>query len=128
MLGKFTGKDKSDRGLNLSGRDGGLLVVCGKLRGLGSNALEDIIDEGVQNGHGAVGNTSVGVNLLKDFVDIGRVGLLARLRSLLLLSSCCGLLTSLLLLRRSLGGSLRGGLLLGGGLWWHFDGWMELLT
>jgi len=27
VLGKFTGEDKSDRGLNLTGGDGGLLVV-----------------------------------------------------------------------------------------------------
>jgi hypothetical protein len=30
------------RGLNLSGRDGGLLVVCGKLGGFRGNALKDI--------------------------------------------------------------------------------------
>ena len=28
----------------------------------------------------------------------------------------------------TLGGSLGGGLLLGSGLWWHFGGWMELVT
>ena len=31
------------RGLNLPGRDGRLLIVCGKLGRLGSNALEDIL-------------------------------------------------------------------------------------
>jgi len=128
MLGKFTREDESDRGLDLPGRDSGLLVVCGKLGGFRCNALKDVVDERVQDRHGAVGDTSVRVDLLEDFVYVGRVGLLARLRSLLFLSSGSGLLTGLLLLRRSLGGSLGGGLLLGGGLWWHFGGWIELVT
>lgn len=42
MLGQLTRKDETDRSLDLSGRDGGLLVVGGKLGGLGGNALEDI--------------------------------------------------------------------------------------
>jgi hypothetical protein len=42
VLGKLTREDEADRGLDLSGRDGGLLVVGGKLRGLGSDTLEDI--------------------------------------------------------------------------------------
>ena len=58
------------RGLDLTRRDGGLLVVGGKLRGLGGDALEDVVDERVQDGHGAVGDTSVGVDLLE---DCGRV-------------------------------------------------------
>lgn len=42
MLGKLTGEDEADGSLNLSGRDGGLLVVRGQLGGLGSDALEDV--------------------------------------------------------------------------------------
>jgi hypothetical protein len=42
VLGKFTWEDKSDRGLDLSGRDGRLLVVCSKLGSFSSNTLEDI--------------------------------------------------------------------------------------
>lgn len=42
MLGQFTGQDETDGGLNLSGGDGGFLVVGSELGGLGSNALEDI--------------------------------------------------------------------------------------
>ena len=34
VLGKLVGKDKADRGLDLTGRDGGLLVVGGQLGGL----------------------------------------------------------------------------------------------
>ena len=42
MLGKLTGEDEADRSLDLSGRDGGLLVVGGKLGSLRSDALEDV--------------------------------------------------------------------------------------
>lgn len=42
VLGKLTGKDEADGGLNLTGGDGGLLVVSGKLGGLSSDALEDV--------------------------------------------------------------------------------------
>lgn len=42
MLGKLTGEDEADRGLDLSGRDGRLLVVGGKLGSLRSDTLEDV--------------------------------------------------------------------------------------
>ena len=42
VLGKLTGKDEADGGLNLAGGDGGLLVVGGKLGGLSCDALEDV--------------------------------------------------------------------------------------
>ena len=79
------------------------------------------VDEGVQDGHGTVGDTSVGVDLLEDLVDVGRVGLLAGLGALLLVArDGGGLLASLLLL----GGSLAGRGLAGGGgglLEWESD-------
>jgi len=70
VLCELTGEDKSDRGLDLTGRDCGFLVVGGKLGSLSGDTLENVIDERVQNRHGAVGDTSVWVNLLKDFVDV----------------------------------------------------------
>lgn len=42
VLGQLTGEDEADGSLDLSGRDGGLLVVGSKLGGLGGNALEDV--------------------------------------------------------------------------------------
>ena len=42
MLGKLTGEDEADRGLDLARGDGGLLVVGGELGGLGCDALEDV--------------------------------------------------------------------------------------
>jgi hypothetical protein len=44
VLGQLTRQDETDRGLDLSRGDGGLLVVGSKLRGLSGNALEDICD------------------------------------------------------------------------------------
>jgi hypothetical protein len=86
VLGKFTGQDKSDtvfglvnvsvwnqelnaRSLDLARRDGGLLVVGSELGCLSGDALKDIVDEGVQDGHGAVGDTGVRVDLLEDCKD-----------------------------------------------------------
>jgi len=71
------------RGLDLSGRDCGLLVVCGQLGCLCRDALEDIckmsaidqsgldrlvltVDEGIQDGHGTVGDAGIWVDLLED--------------------------------------------------------------
>ena len=42
MLGQLTGEDETDRGLDLPGGDGGLLVVSSQLGGLGSNTLENV--------------------------------------------------------------------------------------
>lgn len=45
MLGQLTGEDETDGGLDLAGRDGGLLVVGGELGGLSCDALEDVLRE-----------------------------------------------------------------------------------
>lgn len=42
MLGQFTREDEADRGLDLAGRDGRLLVVGGELGSLGRDTLEDV--------------------------------------------------------------------------------------
>ena len=42
VLGQLTREDESDRGLDFSRRDSGLLVVCSKLGGLSGDALEDV--------------------------------------------------------------------------------------
>lgn len=115
VLGKLTGEDETDSRLDLSRRDGRLLVVRSKLRSLSGDALEDVLNERVKNGHGLVRDTGVGVNLLKNTVDVGGVGLLADLGGLLLVTRLGGSLGGLL---GSLGGSLasgRGGGLTGGG-------------
>ena len=52
VLGQFSGKDQTDSSLDFSGRDGGTLVVVSETAGFSGNAFEDVIDEGVHDGHG----------------------------------------------------------------------------
>ena len=104
VLGQFTGQEKTDSSLDLPGGDGGTLVVVGQTAGFGGNALEDVVDEGVHDGHGLGGDTSVGVNLLQDLVDVDAVAFLP-LAFLLLIALGDGLLGLAGLL-----GSLSGGL------------------
>ena len=75
VLGQLSGEEESDSGLDLSGREGGLLAVARQAGGLKSEALEDVVDEGVQDGHASLGDASVGVNLLQHLVDVTGVGL-----------------------------------------------------
>ena len=75
MLGKLTREQESHSGLDLAGRQGRLLVVTRKLRGFKGESFEDIVDERVQDGHASLGDASVGVDLLEDLVDVGRVRL-----------------------------------------------------
>ena len=51
-----------------------LFVVADELGGLSSNLLEDIVDEGVHDGHGSLGDSSLWVNLLEDSVDVDSEG------------------------------------------------------
>ncbi len=107
MLGELTGEEQADSGLDLSGGEGVLLVVADKAGGFGGDLLEDVVDEGVHDGHGLLGNASLGVNLLEDTVDVDGEGLTTSLLG----GSGGGLL----------GGGLGGGCasgFLGGG---HFD-------
>jgi len=120
VLGQLTGEDETDGGLDLAGGDGGALVVGSELGGLTGDTLKDVVDEGVQDGHGLVGDTGIGVDLLQDLVDVGGVSLGASLLASLAALSL-GLALLLLSRGRGLGGSLAsgGGLLLGNGFWWH---------
>ena len=86
MLGKFTGEEQSDCGLDLPGGDCGPLVVVGETGGFSGDALEDVVDKGVHDGHSLGADTSVGVDLLQDLVDVDRVGLLPPLALLLAIS------------------------------------------
>ena len=91
MLGQFTGEEKPDGSLDFPGGDGGPLVVVGKTGGLGGDALEDVVDEGVHDGHGLGADASVGVDLLEDLVDVDRVRFLPLLAFLLAITLGDGL-------------------------------------
>ncbi|TRY68642.1 hypothetical protein TCAL_17451 [Tigriopus californicus] len=77
VLGQLSGQEESHGGLDLPGGDGRSLVVVSQARGLGGNALEDIVHERVHDGHGFGGNTGVGVDLLQHLIDVNGVGFLA---------------------------------------------------
>ena len=81
MLGELSWENKSDSRLDFSGAEGLSLVVLDKFTGFSSEFTEDVVDEGVHDGHGSLGDTSFWVNLLQDSVDIDREGLCSLLKS-----------------------------------------------
>ena len=91
VLGELTGEEEPDSGLDLAGGDGGPLVVVSQTAGLSSDSLKEIVDEGVHDAHGLGGDTSVGVDLLEDLVDVDGVGLLPLVLLLLLVALGDGL-------------------------------------
>lgn len=70
MLGELTWKEESDSSLDLSGGESVLSVVSDESGGLVGDLLEDVVDEGVHDGHGSLGDSGLWVNLLQDSVDI----------------------------------------------------------
>ena len=54
--------------------EGGLLGVAGELAGLGGEAVEDVVDEGVEDGDAALGDARVGVHLLEHLWVVCVVG------------------------------------------------------
>uniref|UniRef100_A0A8R7TSF1 Uncharacterized protein n=1 Tax=Triticum urartu TaxID=4572 RepID=A0A8R7TSF1_TRIUA len=85
VLGELAGEDEADGGLDLAGRDGGLLVVARQLGRLAGQLLEDVVDEGVHDGHGLGGDADVRVHLLQHLEDVDLVRLHALLGLLLAL-------------------------------------------
>ena len=77
MLGKLTREHKSHTCLHLAGGESGFLVVSGQATSFNTQALEHVIDEGVHDGHPALGDSSVGVHLLQHLVDVRGVSLRA---------------------------------------------------
>ena len=72
VFGQFTWKYKSYSGLDFAGGKGGFLVVSYKFAGFFGDFAEDVVDEGVHDGHTFLGHTGVWVNLFQDFVDVDR--------------------------------------------------------
>ena len=75
---------EANRRLDLATGDSVLLVVVGEPRGLGRDALEYVVDEGVHDAHGLAGDPSVWVDLLQNLVDVYGVALFAAAPLLLL--------------------------------------------
>ena len=47
------------------------LVVASDATSLRGNALEDIVDKGVHDGHGTLADASVGVDVTENLEDVG---------------------------------------------------------
>jgi hypothetical protein len=93
VLGEFTREHQTDSGLDLAARQSSLLVVSGKLSGLGGDTFEDIVNEGVHDGHSLLGDTGIGVHLLEHLVDVRGIrldALLVLLATGCLLGGCLG--------------------------------------
>ena len=90
VLDEITRKEELDCGLDLTGGDGGLLVAVSKTTGLGSDPLKQINVHGGEDAHGLGMETSVGVDLLQNPLDVDGVGLLPPPSLLLLLFSLDG--------------------------------------
>ena len=75
MLGELSGEDETDRGLDLAGGHRVALVVLDQATGLAGDPPEGVGDEGVEDGHGPLGDAGVRVYLLEDAVDVDVVGL-----------------------------------------------------
>jgi hypothetical protein len=104
VLREFTRKHEADSSLDLSATESRLLVVRRELSSLTGDALENIVDEGVHDGHSLLGDTGVGVHLLQHLVNVRGVRL-----SALLVSFSAYLLRSSRGLSRLLGGCLSHG-------------------
>merc|ERR1740117_1080648 len=72
---ELSGEDESDGGLDLTAGEGLSLVVSDESGGLTGDSLEDVVDEGVHDAHGLLGDTGLGVDLLEDTVDVDGEGL-----------------------------------------------------
>ena len=82
MLGEFTREHETNGGLNLSAGESRLLGVGSETSSLRGNAIKDVVDERVHDGHALLGDTSVGMNLLENAVDVSRPRLSALLAAL----------------------------------------------
>lgn len=76
MLGEFSRQQKTHGSLNLPGCDGRALVVVRQAGSFSSNTLEDVVDEGVHDGHGLARDASVRMHLLQNLVDVDSVAFL----------------------------------------------------
>ena len=75
MSGQLSGEDELDGRLDFPGRKSSSLVESDQLGSLSSHTVEGVVDEGVHDVHGLLGDTDVGVYLLQHLVDVDREGL-----------------------------------------------------
>ena len=97
VLGQLSGQEQTNRSLNFSRRNGRFLVVVGQTRSFTGNSLKNIIHERVHDAHSLAGDTSIGVDLLQNFVNIDSIAFFTFGSSLLAATnSASGFLASFL--------------------------------
>ena len=73
--GQLSGENELDSGLDLPGGESSPLVEADELGALSGDTVEGVVDEGVHDVHGLLGDADVGVHLLQHLVDVDREGL-----------------------------------------------------
>ncbi len=89
---KFTRQQETNCSLDFPASDGGSLVVVSEARRFCSNSLEDVVHEWVHDRHSLAGDTSVGMDLFQNFVDVDSEGFLPALLPFLFVTSSNGFL------------------------------------
>ena len=89
MPGQLSGEDEFDGRLNFPGGEGSPLVESDELGAFGGDSVEGVVDEGVHDVHGLLGDSDVGVDLLEDLVDVDGEGLNSSSPGLLVVRSLC---------------------------------------
>lgn len=82
MLGEFTGKNKAHGSLNFARRDGLALVGASKSTSLNRDTLKNVIDKGVHDFDGALGDARIVVHLLQDLVNECSIRMIVSLATL----------------------------------------------
>ncbi len=75
VSGKFSGEDELDGRLDFAGGESSSLVEADELGAFSGNSVEGVVDEGVHDVHGLLGDTNVRVHLLEDLVNVDGEGL-----------------------------------------------------
>jgi hypothetical protein len=75
VSGELSGEDELDGRLDFPGGKSSPLVEADELGSLSGNAVEGVMNEGVHDVHGLLGDADVGVHLLEDLVDVDGEGL-----------------------------------------------------
>jgi len=101
MLSEFSRQQETNSGLDLSASDSVLLHTTQKHANNSAHLSSEPVDEGVHDAHSILANSSVGMNLLQNLVDVGLVGTIVTLGVATL--ALTGLLSRGLALRWCLG-------------------------
>ena len=74
MSGQFSWQDQLDCRLNFSGGEGPSLVEADEFGAFSGDSVEGVMNEGVHDVHGLLGDSDVWVHLLQHFVDVDGEG------------------------------------------------------